>query len=147
MMLLKRLLISYYSNVWNRRDYRMINYLFADQCTVNYISRLQSTSVVQTPLDIRRNIANWVSIFPDIMVSVKNIISNKDYVSAHCQLTGRHTGKWMDIPPTDRLINIEIFTVFKVEGGKICEEWNQVQLDDVLEQISNGNKKKLAYEA
>lgn len=145
-MLLKRILISYYNNVWNRRDYRLVNYLFADNCTVNYINKLESISVVQTPLDIRKNITTWVAAFPDIRVNVKNIISNKEYISAHCQLTGRHTGKWMDIQPTNKAINLEVFTVFKVEGGKICEQWSQVEVDDVLEQITSVNKKRLAYE-
>jgi predicted ester cyclase len=146
-MLLKRILTSYYNNVWNRRDYRLLGYLFADHCVVNYINKLESTSVRQTPYDIRKSIVMWVTIFPDLRVTIKNIISNKEYVSAHCQFTGRHTGKWMDIEPTDKSINIEIFTVFKVEGGKICEQWVQVDVDDVLDQILNANKKKLVYEA
>jgi len=146
-MLLKRLLISYYHNVWNRRDFRLLNYLFADTCKVNYLNKLQSNSVIHTPCDVRKDIVSWVSAFPDIQVKIKNIISNKEYVSAHCELIGRHTGNWMDVQPTGKIINIEIFTVFKVEGGKICEQWNQIDVSDVLDQIVNTNRRSVLQQA
>ncbi|MDB5191645.1 MAG: hypothetical protein JWQ96_1208 [Segetibacter sp.] len=94
-----------------------------------------------TPKDIRRKIEDWIAIVPDIKVNIITIISDKNFVLAYCSLTGIHRGNWMDIPPTGKPINIPMFNMYKIEGGKICEQWNVTNLFDVTAQMKIADMK------
>jgi steroid delta-isomerase-like uncharacterized protein len=139
-MLLKKLLASYYNNVWNKRDYRLLPYIFADNSKVNYFNNFQDKCTIQTPEDIRKTIKTCVAVFPDIKVNIKNLICDEQYVAAYCQLTGKHTGEWMNFAPSGKLIDLDIFDIYKVEGGKIAEQWTQANVFEVLEQLLTSPK-------
>jgi predicted ester cyclase len=124
--------MSYYQGVWNRRDFRLLPYLFADNCKVHHTGKYPCSSVIYTPADIRRNIEKWVKIFPDLHMSVLKLITEKEYGSAYCSLKGSHLGKWMDVEPTGKTIDLEIFNMYKIEGGKISEQWAVNDAFDLL---------------
>ena len=133
--MVKRLLTSYYQRVWNRRDLRLLPYLFADACVVHHVNKYPNESVVYSPVEIKRNIEKWIHIFPDLTVDIINLITDNQYASAYCRLKGRHLGQWMGVEPTGKLIDIGIFKMYKIEGGKICEQWTITDPYNLLVQI------------
>jgi C-1 hydroxylase len=67
----------------------------------------------------------YVFSFPDLNIDILDIVSEGDLVFARCEISGTHTGEFMGIPPTNKMIKISHWTVNRFnEQGKITESWN-----------------------
>ena len=131
---------SYYQQVWNKRDFRLLPYLFADRCKVNYMNNGSVNSIICSPDDIKENIEKWIRIFPDIKLNIITLIGDNQYVSAYYKVQGTHLGEWKNIQPAKKFVEIEIMSMYKIERGKICEEWiNTDVVDEVLKQITTAD--------
>lgn len=53
----------------------------------------------------------------------KEIISKDDSVIVRWIITGKHTGNFMGIKPTNKTISFNGISIFKIFNGKIKEEW------------------------
>jgi len=111
---------TYYYKVWNNRDFRLLPFLFSDTCRVNYINKDAEKSIITSPGDIKDNIDKCLLIIPDIHVEIVHLISDSKYVSAHCLFTCSNNEQ------------IELLSMFKVEGGKICEQWVYADMEEML---------------
>jgi steroid delta-isomerase-like uncharacterized protein len=70
--------------------------------------------------------------FPDLHVTVEDLIAEGDKVVGRNTVTGTHQGEYMGRPPTGKpVIYNEIF-IFRFVGGRITETWGVV---DVLSQM------------
>jgi predicted ester cyclase len=95
-------------------------------------------SLVCSPEQVKENIEKWIRIFPDVKVSVITLISDREYVSAYYKVQGRHVGEWKNIQPTNKVVEVQMMSMYKVHSGKICEEWiNTNAADEVLKQITS----------
>lgn len=61
--------------------------------------------------------------FPDLEAALQDIVAEDDRVAARVRLRGHHRGEFAGVHPTDRLIQIELFEIVRVEQGKIVERW------------------------
>jgi predicted ester cyclase len=67
----------------------------------------------------------YATSFPDLKSNILDIVSEGDLVFARCEVSGTHTGEFMGIPPTNKMIKISHWTVNRFnEEGKITESWN-----------------------
>ena len=123
---------TYYYKVWNRRDFRLLAFLFSDKCKVNYLNK-PYTSTVTSPENIAAYIERCFLVLPHIQFEVINIICNDELVTAHCSLSC--TGS-ADIEPW----KIEFLNMFKISGGKICEQWTHTDVLEILiDHITSAN--------
>jgi steroid delta-isomerase-like uncharacterized protein len=67
--------------------------------------------------------------------SVEEIISAGDRVIARWTGTGTHRGELMGVAPTDRPIAVEAISIFRIEDGKIAEEWTVWDALGLLQQV------------
>ena len=134
--MLKRLLVAYYNRVWNKSELRLLPLIFADRCRIHFINSYGGASIVWSPIDIKHDVENWRHAFPNIRININNVVCDKQFVTVHFTVQGSHTGTWKGIEPTGKTIHIEMLNMFKVEGGKICEQWRALDLDEVIKQLT-----------
>lgn len=60
---------------------------------------------------------------PDRVDVIEDIIAEEDRVGMLWRLTGTHQGNLFGIPPTGRKIDIYVFGIFRLAGGRIQEGW------------------------
>ena len=142
--MIKRLLTIYFYQVWNKREFRLLPFLFADRCKVNYINKCEGSSIIWRPDDIKQNIENCHQVVPDLKISIVNLICDKQYVTAHFTLQGMHSGEWRDAQPNGKYNSIEMVEMFRIEGGKICEQWMVSDMNEILKQIITPEKNSFA---
>jgi steroid delta-isomerase-like uncharacterized protein len=70
--------------------------------------------------------------FPDLHVTVEDVIAEGDKVVARNTVTGTHQGEYKGLPPTSRSIIYNEIFIFRFAGGRIAEIWGVV---DVLAQM------------
>lgn len=59
--------------------------------------------------------------FPDFQETIHDIIAEGDKVWARITFTGTHTGEWMGIAPTGKIVTTEMVDIFRIENGKLVE--------------------------
>jgi predicted ester cyclase len=65
---------------------------------------------------IRNAFSNWTETIEDMIVEGDRIATR--YVS-----TGLHTGAFIGVPPTGRLIRIDEMSIYRLDGNLVAEQW------------------------
>ena len=65
-----------------------------------------------------------IAAFPDRRITHEDTIAEGDKVLIRWALSGTQEGEVQGIPPTGRPVTLTGFDLFRIEGGKIVEEWD-----------------------
>jgi steroid delta-isomerase-like uncharacterized protein len=79
---------------------------------------------------------NLIAAFPDLHVSVDEVVQQNDRVAARVILEGTHKGEFAGIPATGRKIKVANFAMYRVEAGKIAEVWSLTDLAQLRIQLT-----------
>jgi steroid delta-isomerase-like uncharacterized protein len=101
---------------------------------------VEPDALIRTPLPIEATGAERLKevfgrlhrAFPDLEVTVEDVIAEGDKVVARNTVRGTHLGEYMGLPPTGKSITYNEIFVFRFAGGRIAETWGVV---DVLSQM------------
>ena len=85
--------------------------------------------------EVKQYIAMYLEAFPDMSVSVEDLIAEGDKVVSRYAYLGTHQGELQGIAPTNKHIEKEGITIHRIEGGKIVEEWEQYDKLSFLQQL------------
>src|SRR6476620_3246091 len=97
-------------------------------------------AVVRTPLPIdvtgaealKQIWAMLFSVYPDIHVTVEDLIAEGDKVVARNTVTGTHRGEFMGVAATGKSVTYNEIFIFRFADGRVVETWGVV---DVLAQM------------
>jgi predicted ester cyclase len=74
--------------------------------------------------------------FPDIQQTIKDVIAQEDKVMYRSTLKGTHTGMFMEIPPTGKVVTVSgSFNLLQIYEGKIVKWWYELNLLEVMKQM------------
>jgi predicted ester cyclase len=68
-------------------------------------------------------------------MSHEDTVVEGDKVLVRWRSTGTHEGELMGIPPTGRRVTMTGFDLFRIEGGKIAEMWQEADRLGLLQQL------------
>jgi predicted ester cyclase len=74
-------------------------------------------------LEAAKQAADYRKAFPDLRVTVKDVIAEGDKVAARLRFRGTHRGELDGIAPTGRRVDCTGIVISRMEGGKIVEDW------------------------
>ena len=81
-------------------------------------------------------VSTFFEAFPDINISVEDVIAEGDKVVSRYTGRGTHQGETEDFgPPTGKQLEVEGITIHRIEDDKIVEEWNQYDNLSILQQL------------
>lgn len=104
---------------------------------------VQSDVQIRTPLPVQATgpralkevFARLHHAFPDLHVTVEELIEEGDKVVGRNSVTGTHQGEYMGIPPTGKSITYNEIMIFRFEGGRIAETWGVVDVFSQMKQL------------
>ena len=70
-----------------------------------------------------------LSGFPDLRVTIEDMIAERDKVVTRFTTHGTQHGAFGGIPPTGKQVSVSTIEITRIAGGKIVEDWG---LDDRL---------------
>ena len=73
----------------------------------------------QGPEGARVVLAEWLSAFPDLYMSTREVCVQKKQVAFFWTTAGTHKGSFLSVPPTGRRIEVCGFSLITVQHGKI----------------------------
>lgn len=112
---------SYYEEVLNGRDLDAVGRYFADQRLVE---------------GVRRGCFSYFEAFPDLHVSIDELIAEGDRVFCRSTMTGTHDGEYKGIPATGRHISSESAEVFQVADGRFTGYWCLANVAGLMRQLT-----------
>jgi steroid delta-isomerase-like uncharacterized protein len=123
-----------------RRLHDAVNSLDAELIAKTIDEIVKPDVEIRTPLPIEATGAQalkqvWAMLlraYPDLHVTVEDVITEGDKVVCRNVVTGTHQGEYMGLPPTGRSVTYNEIFIFRFDGGRIAETWGVV---DVLAQM------------
>ena len=73
--------------------------------------------------------------FPDVQVTVEDLLSDGDRVIERTTARATHTGEFNGIPPTGNPVVWTEIHIYQLENGKIVELWSEVNLLGLMVQL------------
>ncbi|MEO8154367.1 MAG: ester cyclase [Rhizobacter sp.] len=126
-----RALVERYAAMKAARDATRLTELYRD----NYIE-----NTGRNPSGLAALTENWRAQFaaiPDLQITVHDIIVSGDKVVARVTYSGTHTTPFFaGIPPTGRKFTLGTIDIWRIEGGKFAEHWDQVDFAGLQRQLT-----------
>jgi steroid delta-isomerase-like uncharacterized protein len=100
-------------------------------------------AAIRTPLPIDATGAEllkqvWVillRIYPDIHLTVHDVIAEGDKVVARNTVTGTHQGEFMGVAATGKTVTYDEIFIFRFANGRVVETWGVVDVYAQMKQI------------
>ena len=77
----------------------------------------------------------WHTGFGELVVRVEDQVAERDRVTTRWTATGIHTGQFAGIEPTGRKVRIYGIDIHRLEGDRLVELWEQLDLASLLAQM------------
>ena len=80
-------------------------------------------------------VAMFTTAFPDMHITIEDVIADGDKVVTRGFFTGTHRGAFMNIPATGKSVTAHYIDIWQFAGGKAVENWVQMDLLGLMRQL------------
>lgn len=75
------------------------------------------------------------SAFPDLHLTLGNVVGEGDFVANNFDLKGTHLGTFLGVPATGKVVSFAGVTILRFRDDRCVERWSQSDLLGILRQI------------
>jgi steroid delta-isomerase-like uncharacterized protein len=83
----------------------------------------------------RQQIITFRAAFPDLRVTIEDLITDGDRFASRTTVTGTHTGDLMGMPATGKHISVQAVDIGRIENGQAKERWGGLDMYTLLTQL------------
>ncbi|MGD9894224.1 MAG: ester cyclase [Dehalococcoidia bacterium] len=87
------------------------------------------------PAGVKQHIAMLRSAFPDLQVTIEDLIAEADRVVARLTMRGTHDGDFRGRTPTGRPVTWTGIVIYRLRDGRVVEQWSHFDTRALIEQI------------
>jgi steroid delta-isomerase-like uncharacterized protein len=132
----EQLVRRFFEELWNGRKFELADKLIAPDCRTHQMrSGAEVMPMPRGPKEMKAHVEEWLRGFPDLKFTIEQIFSADDKVFTQTAMKGTHTGRWLELPPTNKSITIRTMTVHRIARGKIAEDWVMVGSLGLFQQL------------
>jgi len=99
-------------------------------------------AVIDRSIDMRGDLKDFKQMeseafdaFPDMHVTIDDMVAEGDKVAMRVTMTGTHKGEFMGVPPTNKKVTFSLIAIDRFAGGKIVENHGEYNALDVMRQL------------
>jgi steroid delta-isomerase-like uncharacterized protein len=117
-------------------------------CDAGFVSKtidelVQPDATIRTPLPGDAAGAEklkqvWMALlqaFPELRLTVEDLIGEDDKVVARIVCTGTHLGEYMGLEPSGKSIAYDEIFIFRFANGRVVETWGVVDVFSQMKQL------------
>jgi len=119
----KALLKRWFEEVWNKGRADAVEEMFAADGIAHGLSD-DAGNPLRGPEGFKEFHTKFRTAFPDMRVTIEDMIAEGDKVAARCSVRGRHSGDSLGFAATYARVEFSGITIIRVKDGKIVEGWN-----------------------
>ena len=116
--------------VYNDKKLDLIDSIFTD----DYVGHVNAHDIVGAA-NAKGFIGGFLEGIPNAFYDVKESFVNDDKVTCRWVCTGTQSGNFYGMPPTNKDVNVNGITIFRIADGKIAELWNVWDQFTLVEQL------------
>jgi predicted ester cyclase len=129
----KQLVRRWYEEVWNQQSEAAIDAMFhRDGISYGFPS---PESALKGPEDFKIIHSNFCGAFPDLHVTVEDLIAEGDKVAARWTVTMTHLGDHLGIRPSGVKASLTGTSIVVIKDGMIREGWNHMDLGHLFKTL------------
>ncbi len=83
----------------------------------------------------KRGIIEIRTAFPDLSLTVEDVVVEGDKVAARVTMRGTHRSEYLGIKPTGRFVEVTAFEISNTRDGKYAETWGVLDVFSLLQQL------------
>jgi len=118
-----------FDEVFNKGDFERVNQIYAPNCVIHHGNKTMSLN--EAVSDARE----WRAAAPDTKMTVEKIDGEKDHLTVHWIARGTNTGQGHGLKASGKSFTVRGHTGFRVANGKIVEEWNDFNEEEIFKQL------------
>jgi steroid delta-isomerase-like uncharacterized protein len=92
-------------------------------------------AVVRGPEQFKEFYRGFSGAFPDLQISVEDVIASGNRVAARWRMTGTHLGGQLGFPATAKKVALEGVSIAVIQAGKLKEGWNTMDMGRFFESL------------
>jgi len=116
---------------WNKHNLAVIDEVYAP----NFVQHEPEPQTVKSSEDLKQYVGTYLTAFPDLQLSIEDLIAEGDKVVWRFVSNGTHTGPFMGIPATGKKGVITGIVIFRLENSRIAEAWLNIDALGLLQQL------------
>jgi len=83
----------------------------------------------------KQQIIAFRAAFPDLRVTIEDLLADGGRFASRTTVTGTHTGDLMGMPPTGKHISVEAIDIGSIQNGQAQERWGGLNMYALLTQL------------
>jgi predicted ester cyclase len=83
----------------------------------------------------KQQIIAFRAAFPDLRVTIEDLLADGGRFASRTTVTGTHTGDLMGMPPTGKHISVEAIDIGRIQNGQAQERWGGLNMYALLTQL------------
>ena len=116
----------------NTGDAELISTTIDDLVEPDVLNRTPLPVAATGAQGLKEVFARLLRAYPDLHITVEDVIAEGDRVVVRDSVTGTHRGEHMGIAPTGKVVTYDEIFIARLVNGRIAETWGVV---DVLAQM------------
>src|SRR5262249_49600017 len=124
---------SWFDEVWNQGREEAIDRLMSANAVAHDLPTPDGLPL-QGPAAFKPFFHRFREGFPDLRIDVTRTVTEGETVTAHCRVTGTHSGNGFGAP-TGNPIQFNGMCIARVQNGQIVEAWNEFNFLAFYQQI------------
>ncbi|MGH7962458.1 MAG: ester cyclase [Candidatus Binatia bacterium] len=130
----KAVLRRYGEEVWNKGNLALFDELIAPNLVLRF------PGVPETRDDFRAFVPQFRAAFPDLQLTIADLVAEGDLVAVHWTMRGTQRGVFQGIAPTGKAVTMTMTVFYRLRDGQIEQAWGDWDLLGVQQQLGAGAK-------
>lgn len=124
----------WFEEVWNQKRESAIDELSAEDAVVHGLIDHEGNPVTNRT-QFKSLHRQFCAAFPDMRITVEDVLVDGDKLAARCSVTGTHSGSGLMLAATSKPISITGLCIIRIKDGKIAEAWNNFDFLALYQQL------------
>jgi steroid delta-isomerase-like uncharacterized protein len=129
----EKLARRWFQQVWNEKRASVIDEMFDAQGKSHGFP--EADSVLRGPAEFKAVHEQFCGAFPDLQVTIEDVISEDDRVALRWRSEATHSGDHLGFPATGRKASMTGSSFLTIRNGKIVDGWNQMDMQGFFQRL------------
>jgi steroid delta-isomerase-like uncharacterized protein len=109
---------------------------FGDVLADDFVEHEETPGLAPTKDGVKAFFRMYIAAFPDLRLSVEDILPSGDKVVARVKATGTQQGDFMGIPATGKAVDVQLIDIIRFDAdGHAAEHWGVFDAMTMMQQL------------
>jgi steroid delta-isomerase-like uncharacterized protein len=127
----KEVIRAYVETIFNHKQVDRADELVAS----DYVDHASPPGQAPGLEGAKKKWAMYLAGIPDLRVTIEELVAEGDKVGVRRSYAGTHRGELLGVPPTGKQVRVGGISIFRLAGGKIAEQWEQLDRLALMQQL------------